>query len=130
MEDISAKTMLLALHAHRSDSPEIRQQFDVHCREHNIPADKVFEAVGKLETVLVQATTTELSDKEKLDKIMKIAVDYGGCDGGHHKQHALDQIVRVITGPGYEKWKRNFEYQDGADDPEAEQFYEWDEGIP
>jgi hypothetical protein len=46
-------------------------------------------------------------------------------DGANHKQWVIDQMVRMLTGDGYEKWVENFCTEDG--DPEA---YEWDTGIP
>ena len=30
--------------------------------------------------------------------------DYGGIDGGHHKQWVLDQAVRKLLGPCYDAW--------------------------
>ena len=50
---------------------------------------------------------------------------YGGIDGGHHKQWVLDQVVRLLTGDGYDEWVR--ETCDGKDGPHT---YEWDTGIP
>ena len=73
---------------------------------------------------------------------------YGGIDGGHHKQWVLDQVVRILTGcpeiegtaydtngveysytmlgesERYRKWLIDF--RDGEDGPDT---YEWDEGI-
>jgi len=61
-----------------------------------------------------------MAKKEALDLILR----YGGIDGGHHKQWVLDQIVRKLTGDGYNAWVE--EYQLGEDGPET---YIWDEGI-
>lgn len=49
---------------------------------------------------------------------------FGGIDGGHHKQWVLDQVVRALA-PDYDEWVR--EQKDGEDGPET---YAWDEGIP
>ncbi len=52
------------------------------------------------------------------------AINGGFCDGGHHKQHSLDQVIRILYGPGeYEKWRKAI-----AED--SEYWPEWDEGIP
>jgi hypothetical protein len=49
---------------------------------------------------------------------------YGSFDGEHHKMWAIDQMVRALTGDGYDEWVRQFE--DGEDGPKT---YEWDTGI-
>jgi hypothetical protein len=51
---------------------------------------------------------------------------FGDTDGGHHKQWALDQVVRILTGTsdGYEEWVR--ETMAGEDGPMT---YGWDQGI-
>jgi hypothetical protein len=64
----------------------------------------------------------ELENKEK--EILSIAEDYGGYDGGHHKQYALNEIVKIITGDKYEQWVND--YENGEDGPNT---YEWDKGI-
>lgn len=42
---------------------------------------------------------------------------YGGIDGAHHKDWVLDQVVRMLTGTGYEKWveeaRVDHEYSEG-----------------
>ena len=63
-----------------------------------------------------------MTDKEK--EIMDFIFNWGSYDGGHHKQWVLDQIVRILTGDGYDKWVAKFE--NGEDGPQT---YEWDEGI-
>lgn len=70
-----------------------------------------------------------LSDKEKLDEVMNLIMTHN-CDGGHHKQWLLDQIVRTIQGDNYEKWRYDFEYGDGEGGHYPDKFYSWDEGIP
>lgn len=37
--------------------------------------------------------------------------------GEHHKDWAIDQMVRALTGPGYEGWVRD--HNNGEDGPEA-----------
>ena len=60
----------------------------------------------------------------KLTKIEDIIMQYGGIDGGHHKQWVLDQIVRIISGDNYYDWIKF--YNDGD---EGSNTYQWDEGI-
>lgn len=60
----------------------------------------------------------------KEQKVLDLIKNWGGIDGGHHKQWLLDQLVRELTGEGYETWVA--EYQNGEDGPET---YCWDEGI-
>jgi hypothetical protein len=62
-----------------------------------------------------------MSDKEQ--KALDLIGEWGGIDGGHHKQWLLDQLVRVLA-DDYRAWV--VEYQDGED---GEDTYEWDEGI-
>lgn len=61
---------------------------------------------------------------ERISAALKIAHDYGQDDGDHHKAWVIDQVVRALTGDGYETWIRD--YRAGEDGPET---YEWDEGI-
>lgn len=65
-----------------------------------------------------------MTDAEKIQKALDMITNYGGIDGGHHKQWVMDQIVRILTGPEYEKWVKR--YEDGDDGPHT---YEWSEGI-
>lgn len=66
------------------------------------------------------------SAEDRILDILEIIHSYGGIDGGHHKQWALDQIVRIATGDeaGYKMWVKD--HMAGEDGPET---YEWDEGI-
>lgn len=67
-----------------------------------------------------------MTDEErKIETALNLIGQYGGTDGGHHKQWVLDQVVRILTGDEYAQWVR--EQKDGEDGPET---YDWDEGIP
>lgn len=57
-------------------------------------------------------------------KAIRIAVEYGGIDGAHHKSWVIDQMVRTLAGSRYDDIVT--EAKSGADGPET---YEWDEGI-
>lgn len=65
----------------------------------------------------------EMTDAERIAKAVDLISQYGGIDGGHHKQWVLDQVLRVLL-PDYETWVQ--EYRNGEDGPDT---YEWDEGI-
>lgn len=66
-----------------------------------------------------------MSDAEKIAAALEVIGQYGGIDGGHHKQWVLDRAVRALTGDGYAEWVRL--QCDGEDGPET---YGWDEGTP
>lgn len=72
----------------------------------------------------VPAGTAELDFWTAIQSALSCIRQYGGIDGGHHKQWVLDQVVRELTGPAYAEWVR--EQKDGEDGPDT---YEWDEGI-
>lgn len=65
-----------------------------------------------------------MTNEEKIQKALDIAVRYGQFDGSHHKAWAIDQIVRVLTGKGYKKFIRDA--CEGEDGPDT---YLWDKGI-
>ena len=56
-------------------------------------------------------------------EVLDFIAEWGGIDGGHHKQWVLDQLVRILA-DDYDKWIN--EWQDGEDGPLT---YLWDEGI-
>ena len=60
----------------------------------------------------------------KEQAVVDLISEWGGIDGGHHKQWLLDQIMRKVLEDMYPKWVA--EWEDGEDGPET---YEWDEGI-
>ena len=63
---------------------------------------------------------------DRIDEALELIVNYGGIDGGHHKQWLLDQVVRKLcdTEESYQAWLVT--YKDGEDGPET---YERDVGI-
>ncbi len=61
----------------------------------------------------------------EIEKVKQIAEEYLFTDGGHHKQYALFQILKILYGAKFEEWKR----QGGT----GNTFEEWDEeceGVP
>ena len=62
---------------------------------------------------------------ETITQAIELISEYGGIDGGHHKQWLLDQVLRVLMNEDtYNKWLAV--WQDGEDGPLT---YEWDKGI-
>lgn len=62
--------------------------------------------------------------KERVAVALRVAVQYGGIDGGHHKDWVIDQMVRALAGPGYHAFvNRACMGEDGPDT------YAWNEGI-
>ena len=56
--------------------------------------------------------------------VLDLIEEWGGIGGSHHKQWLLNEIVKIITKDGYQKWVEK--YEDGEDGPNT---YEWDPGI-
>jgi len=61
---------------------------------------------------------------EDAEEALEFIFQWGGIDGGHHKQWTLDQVARILAGDKYEQMVA--EYKAGEDGPDT---YEWDEGI-
>ncbi len=65
-----------------------------------------------------------MSDAERIEQAIDLAVQYGGIDGAHHKSWVIDQMVRALAGDNYATIVASA--KDGEYGPET---YEWDEGI-
>lgn len=65
-----------------------------------------------------------MTDEERIEKAIKLAVRYGGIDGSHHKAWVIDQIVRILAGNRYGQIIADAKA--GEDGPET---YFWEEGI-
>lgn len=78
-----------------------------------------------------------MSDKDKIDGALAIALRSGGVDGEHHKAWVIDQMIRALTGSivddgrvigdptdAYREWRRQY-----AGDLHGPDVYTWDEGI-
>ena len=57
--------------------------------------------------------------QSSLYKALHIAFVHGGTDEAHHKAWVIDQMVRALTGKGYDAWVE--ERKAGG--------YDWDVGI-
>jgi len=42
-----------------------------------------------------------MTDAEKIEAAIQLAVTYGGFDGAHHKDWVIDQMVRALAGDRY-----------------------------
>ena len=65
-----------------------------------------------------------MTEAERIQQTIDLAVQYGGIDGAHHKTWVIDQMVRVLAGERYEPIV--IEAKAGEDGPET---YDWDCGI-
>ena len=65
-----------------------------------------------------------MSPQDNINSALALIRDYGQTDGAHHKDWVLDQVVRVLTGPGYEQWVADA--KNGKDGPDT---YSYSEGI-
>jgi len=75
---------------------------------------------------IVDIVATERDEaQDKLELILKECWDGFETDGVHHKQYALDQILRIILKDRYEEWMRERCY-----DKNGEQIVDQDVGIP
>lgn len=68
---------------------------------------------------------------KRIEVALEFIMQYGGIDGAHHKQFALDQVVRILTNStphadtyGYMEWVRK--YESGEDGPLT---FEWYTGV-
>ena len=51
-----------------------------------------------------QCGMEEPSDLDaRISKAIDLAVQWGGIDGGHHKTWVIDQMVRALAGPDYDR---------------------------
>lgn len=65
-----------------------------------------------------------MTESERINEAIELAVRYGGFDGDHHKAWVIDQMVRVLAGERYEQIVR--EACAGEDGPDT---YSWETGI-
>lgn len=65
-----------------------------------------------------------MTDRERIDKAIELAVRFGGIDGSHHKTWVIDQMVRVLAGVQYNKIVADA--KNGENGPYT---YSWDVGI-
>ena len=70
----------------------------------------------------LNTTANEL--RNRATKALEMAHRFGGIDGDHHKAWVIDQMVRALTGDGYDEFVRDAKV--GDDGPET---YDWDCGI-
>ena len=61
-----------------------------------------------------------MTDQQKINAAIELAVRYGGFDGDHHKTWVIDQMVRALAGDKYEEVVA--EACDGEDGPNGSSF--------
>lgn len=65
-----------------------------------------------------------MSDNDRIQAAIDIAVRYGGIDGDHHKAWVIDQMVRALAGDRYAQIVADAKSGDCGPDT-----YEWETGI-
>ncbi len=65
-----------------------------------------------------------MNNKQKIEKALELAMNFGSIDGSHHKMWVIDQIVRALSDDDYDKLIA--EFCNGEDGRET---YSWDCGI-
>lgn len=65
-----------------------------------------------------------MTEQQRIEVAINLAVQYGGIDGNHHKAWVIDQMVRVLAGDNYKRIVADA--RNGNDGPET---YEWDTGV-
>ena len=82
--------------------------------------------------IIKKATGKKMSDSDaqlaeeyrsRIRRALKMA-PYGMEDGAMHKEWVIDQMVRALTGDGYDDWVAKT--RDGEDGPHT---YDWSEGV-
>lgn len=115
--------------AERSRERILEIERDAAIRERDEARDQLAHmrtALKSLESLHEQSmAVASASNSQKVRAIsdaLALITQYGGIDGGHHKQWVLDQIVRKLAGENYQNWVA--EYDDGDGDEHL-----WDVGI-
>lgn len=65
-----------------------------------------------------------MTNEDRIEKAIGLAVQYGGIEGDHHKAWVIDQMVRVLAGDDYEAIVEIAKA--GEDGPST---YAWEEGV-
>lgn len=74
---------------------------------------------------LKEAVKVLKEEKDKTDKVLEIAFQYGQIDGDHHKTWVIDQMVRTLTGDKYDEFVKKYE----IDEETGEKEWTWENGI-
>jgi hypothetical protein len=64
------------------------------------------------------------SYEKRINEALAIAHGFGSIEGSHHKAWVIDQMVRALTGSGYEEWVKSS--KNGDEGPDT---YDWETGI-
>lgn len=92
---------------------------EAHNQRSDMPVASIMaEGFAAIERRLREQTTSAI------EEAIEIAVKYGGCDGAHHKDWVIDQMVRKLAGDRYHQIVA--EARAGEDGPET---YDWEVGI-
>lgn len=68
-----------------------------------------------------------MNDKQKIQEAIDIISEFGGIEGGHHKQWVLDQVLRALMTPDdYEIFVAE---RTLGPNGESDYYSPWDRGI-
>lgn len=70
------------------------------------------------------ALTRCVEYRKIIDEALEKIANDAAWDGEHHKMRCIDDVVRILTGPDYDKWVA--EFNDGEDGPET---YDWEDAV-
>jgi len=62
-----------------------------------------------------------MSNKKKITAALEVIYSYGQSDGDHHKAWVIDQVVRILTASGYDKWVAD--YKNTTDPADTYDYY-------
>ena len=121
------KKALDELQLYRDWAARENAQYDAIIRIMDNPAPPTPKLVALMQQVKSNSPFAGIGHDvlvKRINAAVKVALDYGSTDGGHHKMWVIDQVLRELLEKDYEKAiaKRRF----GEDGPET---YSWDEGI-
>ena len=71
---------------------------------------------GLPEAITRYLAARDKAQAERDEKVLNFINEWGGIDGGHHKQWVLDQLVRIVAGDGYEEWVAKYSAGDEGPD--------------
>lgn len=66
-----------------------------------------------------------MTEQERIDAAVEVAIRYGGIDGAHHKAWVIDQMLRHLLGGSYDEV-----IAESCLDDDGNVAYEHDVGIP
>ena len=67
----------------------------------------------------------DTQQRQRIEKALEIARDFGQIEGDHHRLWVIDQMVRALTGNDYDQWVSHV----SANSVDPNMPYDWETGI-